>query len=318
MTVTHHILLVIIFLIFQTVQANCGYGYDYDCPPEPTPTCGSNEYYSSFTSSCRCLYSYERVGSSCVKKSIPTCGPNQYYSTTFSKCKCIPGTTETHVGCSSSSSGGGSSYGGPPRPSYPESKGISPNGVFAICMVLIGCVIAYCLCDGSTTPTTTSNRINIAPVHAPQKKVKKCRVLYDYQAQNKEEISITVNEELIISEKNDDGWWKGGNSRGQEGLFPGSYVEEICQPPTYSQPADVEKCSPDSYEIPGKTDDCKLFKKVFVGLLGCVCLFLIPPCGCLCILAACAMDTQEPATTHYYENDPEAAESDTEHAPYSW
>ncbi|XP_054858954.1 sorting nexin-33 [Eublepharis macularius] len=54
----------------------------------------------------------------------------------------------------------------------------------------------------------------------------KARALYNFQSENKEEISIQENEELVIfSENSLDGWLQGMNSRGEKGLFPASYVE---------------------------------------------------------------------------------------------
>ncbi|KAG8144875.1 putative Sorting nexin protein [Naja naja] len=54
----------------------------------------------------------------------------------------------------------------------------------------------------------------------------RARALYDFQSENKEEISIRENEELVLfNEKSLDGWLQGTNSRGETGLFPASYVE---------------------------------------------------------------------------------------------
>ncbi|XP_033023612.1 sorting nexin-33 isoform X1 [Lacerta agilis] len=54
----------------------------------------------------------------------------------------------------------------------------------------------------------------------------KARALYSFRSENKEEISIEENEELVIfSENSLDGWLQGTNSRGETGLFPASYVE---------------------------------------------------------------------------------------------
>ncbi|XP_060116175.1 sorting nexin-33 [Heteronotia binoei] len=54
----------------------------------------------------------------------------------------------------------------------------------------------------------------------------KARALYNFQSENKEEISIQENEELVIfSENSVDGWLQGTNSQGETGLFPASYVE---------------------------------------------------------------------------------------------
>ncbi|XP_067390717.1 sorting nexin-33 isoform X2 [Emydura macquarii macquarii] len=56
----------------------------------------------------------------------------------------------------------------------------------------------------------------------------KARALYNFQSENKEEISIQENEELVIfSENSLDGWLQGKNSRGETGIFPASYVEVL-------------------------------------------------------------------------------------------
>ncbi|XP_077373652.1 sorting nexin-33 [Festucalex cinctus] len=56
----------------------------------------------------------------------------------------------------------------------------------------------------------------------------KAKALYTFQSENKEEISIQENEELIIFDENSvGGWFQGENSRGERGLFPASYVEVI-------------------------------------------------------------------------------------------
>nr|XP_006628914.1 PREDICTED: sorting nexin-33 [Lepisosteus oculatus]XP_015198993.1 PREDICTED: sorting nexin-33 [Lepisosteus oculatus]XP_015198994.1 PREDICTED: sorting nexin-33 [Lepisosteus oculatus] len=66
----------------------------------------------------------------------------------------------------------------------------------------------------------------------------KAKALYTFQSENKEEISIQENEELIIFDENSlDGWLQGQNSRGERGLFPASYVE-IVRPRTDSNLTD--------------------------------------------------------------------------------
>ncbi|XP_065728429.1 sorting nexin-33 isoform X2 [Phocoena phocoena] len=56
----------------------------------------------------------------------------------------------------------------------------------------------------------------------------KGRALYDFRSENKEEISIQQDEDLVVfSETSLDGWLQGQNSRGETGLFPASYVEII-------------------------------------------------------------------------------------------
>ncbi|TNN00402.1 sorting nexin-33 [Takifugu flavidus] len=56
----------------------------------------------------------------------------------------------------------------------------------------------------------------------------KAKALYTFLSENKEEISIQENEELVIFDENSvGGWYEGENSRGERGLFPASYVEII-------------------------------------------------------------------------------------------
>ncbi|KAG5273804.1 hypothetical protein AALO_G00155720 [Alosa alosa] len=56
----------------------------------------------------------------------------------------------------------------------------------------------------------------------------KAKALYTFQSENKDEISIQENEELVIFDENSiDGWLQGENSRGERGIFPASYVEII-------------------------------------------------------------------------------------------
>ncbi|XP_059916276.1 sorting nexin-33 [Gadus macrocephalus] len=58
----------------------------------------------------------------------------------------------------------------------------------------------------------------------------KAKAIYTFQSENKEEISIQENEELVIFDENSvDGWLQGVNSRGEKGLFPASYVEILRQ-----------------------------------------------------------------------------------------
>lgn len=58
-------------------------------------------------------------------------------------------------------------------------------------------------------------------VHGPR-----CRALYQYIGQDVDELSFNVNEVIEILLEDPSGWWK-GRLHGQEGLFPGNYVEKI-------------------------------------------------------------------------------------------
>jgi len=52
------------------------------------------------------------------------------------------------------------------------------------------------------------------------------RAMYDYEAQDLDEISLKEGEVLELVKEDDSGWWTGKN-KGKEGYFPGSYVEKI-------------------------------------------------------------------------------------------
>jgi hypothetical protein len=53
-----------------------------------------------------------------------------------------------------------------------------------------------------------------------------CNALYDYSANMYDELSIRVGDIINIHDKQEDGWWL-GELRGQVGIFPATYVEDI-------------------------------------------------------------------------------------------
>jgi len=55
-----------------------------------------------------------------------------------------------------------------------------------------------------------------------------CRALYDFQAENPDELSFSTGQVIdIVSQENSD-WWT-GILNGREGIFPANYVELIPQ-----------------------------------------------------------------------------------------
>merc|ERR1740124_1293915 len=52
------------------------------------------------------------------------------------------------------------------------------------------------------------------------------KAVYDYEAQDLDEISLTEGEVLELVKEDESGWWT-GRAKGKEGYFPGSYVEKI-------------------------------------------------------------------------------------------
>ena len=53
-----------------------------------------------------------------------------------------------------------------------------------------------------------------------------CRALYDYTANMYDELTIRVGDVINIHDKQEDGWWL-GELKGQVGIFPATYVEDI-------------------------------------------------------------------------------------------
>lgn len=51
--------------------------------------------------------------------------------------------------------------------------------------------------------------------------------IYAYDATEDNEISFAEGETIYLLEKDDSGWWRGRNAKGQEGLFPSNFVEVV-------------------------------------------------------------------------------------------
>lgn len=64
------------------------------------------------------------------------------------------------------------------------------------------------------------------PPPPPPPKYPQVRVIYDYQAQDAEELTLTAGDVVNVHKKEDSGWWV-GELNGKTGLFPFNYVEEL-------------------------------------------------------------------------------------------
>lgn len=53
-----------------------------------------------------------------------------------------------------------------------------------------------------------------------------CEALYDYTANQSDELTIQPGDVINLIEKQDQDWWK-GEINGQVGIFPATYVQEI-------------------------------------------------------------------------------------------
>nr|XP_039262596.1 unconventional myosin-Ie-like isoform X1 [Styela clava] len=76
----------------------------------------------------------------------------------------------------------------------------------------------------SQRPVPGGNRPKPKP--NPKPSLPKCKAMYDYAAQDTDEISFSADDILEVVKEDPSGWWT-GRFRGKEGLFPGNYVEKI-------------------------------------------------------------------------------------------
>ena len=53
------------------------------------------------------------------------------------------------------------------------------------------------------------------------------KVLFDYEAQKEDELTIVVGDTIDVLKQGDDGWWEGKTVDGRLGYFPSTYVEKV-------------------------------------------------------------------------------------------
>ena len=82
------------------------------------------------------------------------------------------------------------------------------------------------------------------------------KVLFDYEAEADDELTLKEGDYIRNIEKKEDGWWEGELS-GKRGMFPENFVEEIKKPAAEMKASEV-KTAPDkngklrSLEYPNK------------------------------------------------------------------
>lgn len=64
------------------------------------------------------------------------------------------------------------------------------------------------------------------PAAAKKPKKRQCKVLFEYQPQNEDELELKVGDILDITEEVEEGWWN-GTLNGKSGLFPSNFVKEL-------------------------------------------------------------------------------------------
>jgi len=67
----------------------------------------------------------------------------------------------------------------------------------------------------------------VPAVPAPNNQPKQLVTIYAYEATEENELSFAEGELIILLEKDDSGWWRGRNAKGQEGLFPSNFVDIV-------------------------------------------------------------------------------------------
>nr|XP_020473184.1 CD2-associated protein isoform X2 [Monopterus albus] len=64
------------------------------------------------------------------------------------------------------------------------------------------------------------------PAASKKPKKKLCKVLFDYQPQNEDELELKTGAIIDVTEEVEEGWWN-GSLNGKSGLFPSNFVKEL-------------------------------------------------------------------------------------------
>ncbi|CAG0888399.1 unnamed protein product [Darwinula stevensoni] len=93
--------------------------------------------------------------------------------------------------------------------------------------------------QSTVIPQSTPSPPQTPPILRSAEKMKeKCRVVYSYDAQSPNELTICEGDIVTLLEMDDSGWWY-GELQGRLGFFPGNYVQIIFDSDQLSQEGDV-------------------------------------------------------------------------------
>ena len=83
----------------------------------------------------------------------------------------------------------------------------------------------------------------------------RAKVTFSYMAENDDELSLEVGQEVLITNQEEEGWWE-GVMNGRKGVFPSNFVETVEEEPSGPEvretPKIVEKKEPSMDEGEGR------------------------------------------------------------------
>jgi len=114
-----------------------------------------------------------------------------------------------------------------------QAKGVPPTLVFHV-----GSRTAYeaitARLEQSRRLYRESSTLQVPPPARGMNESEMVVVLYDFEAQDHDELSVSENDQLYLVERENDEWWKLQSATGQVGVVPASYVKLLNQPPSPS------------------------------------------------------------------------------------
>jgi len=113
--------------------------------------------------------------------------------------------------------GGHPAHGGPPPPTGP------PGDNAPVSLTLAASAGAAADGDDGSASEDEKQDVPRAALSPPVELV----TIYAYEATEENELTFAEGETIFLLEKDDSGWWRGRNKKGQEGVFPSNFVEVV-------------------------------------------------------------------------------------------